>query len=113
MKKNRISFVPIVLDKKVIGIFNETSLFHTFLNENGKMIVDLNGIAFNDHIKDFNLDKTTYIAYKFISRNTDVYKCFQAFELGYKDDEKVELLFVTEKGNRNESLLGLIGSVKF
>lgn len=108
MKDNKISSVPIVVDKKVVGIFNETSLFHTFLDENGEMVVDLKGVTFNDHIENFNLDKTTYFAYKFISRDTDVYKCFHEFELGYKDDVKVELLFVTENGDSKQALLGLV-----
>lgn len=36
MKDNKFTNVPIIEERKIIGVFNETSLFQALLNENGE-----------------------------------------------------------------------------
>lgn len=108
MKETKNSSVSIVLNKRVIGVFNVTSLFHAYLNKEGEMLLDLSGSTFIDYFNNFNMDNMTYFSCKFISSAKDIYSCFQEFELEYKMDKKLELLFVTENGKPAESLLGLI-----
>ncbi len=108
MKEGKNSSVPVVIDKKIIGIFNETSLFYAFINDKDEICVDLNHVKFNHHINNFKLDESIYFSYKFIPRDLSIFDCLQEFEIKPKNDMKLELLFVTEKGSSDESLLGLI-----
>lgn len=108
MKEKRISTVPILDDKRVVGVFNETTLFQTLIDENGELIVDLKGAAFNDKLSDFSINKNRYYDYKFIRKDIDINDCSDLFEKGYKNDKRLELLFVTENGKEDEALLGII-----
>lgn len=108
MKDKMFTNVPIIDERKVIGVFNETSLFQALLDENGELVVDLSKTSFKDYLNDFKVSMSNYFDYKFINQDLDIYKCYDLFINGNQDGKRVELLFVTKNGKESEKLLGIV-----
>ena len=108
MKINRITTVPILENDKVVGVFSETTLFQTLVDSEGNIIYSLKESRFREFMDKFGLESNTYFSFKFVNRNSNVYDCLDYFEKGYNEYKRLELIFVTENGNPNESLLGLV-----
>lgn len=108
MKINKITTVPILENNKVIGVFSETSLFQSLIDEEGNIIHSLKESKFKNFSNVFQLNSNTYFSYKFIGRDSNVYECLEYFENGFTNNKRLELIFVTENGSHNGNLLGIV-----
>lgn len=94
------STIPVLKDKKVIGIFNNDVIINALIDSNFK--TSLSMLKLN-----ISLDSISAFYYDFISKNEPLANIEEMFEVK-KDNKKLSLLFVTENGNQNERLLGII-----
>ena len=108
MKEKSISNVPILKDKKLVGVFSENTIFSLFLKDNGELIADLSMIKFGDIIDQLGVENNPSQKFIFVSKDTDVYKLQEMFLPEFGSEKKVELAFVTEQGLVQEKILGLI-----
>jgi CBS domain-containing protein len=108
MSESGISNIPVFKDGILLGVFSESSLYRAFVQRR-ELIID-----FSTRIKDvyhvIDLDGMQSIYYDFIGRDIPLITCYGRFMNGYnhKTQKRLELLFVTHSGKKNESILGLI-----
>lgn len=108
MKNYHLSNIPIMRINRLIGVFNESTIFSQFINEQGEILAELTKVHFVDVIDKIKIEKQPSVEYHFVSRKVDIYRLFDYFKTEEDIEKKTELLFVTENGNEDESLLGLI-----
>ena len=105
MVENHLSHIPVLDKGRVIGVFSQATFFMNAYN-NRRLKVD-ETFLIKDYIK---LGEYGTLAenFKFISKDLKAYKLLQYL---YKTDvtqKRTSVLFITEHGNSNEELLGLI-----
>jgi len=108
MKIYRLSNIPVMQINRLVGVFNESTIFTQFINEDGEILADLTSVHFIDVLDKIRIAKQPSVKYHFVSRKKDIYHLFDYFKTEDNIEKKTELLFVTENGNENEALLGLI-----
>lgn len=105
MKERVFSHTPVMMGKKVWGVFSENTLFD---------------LAEKDEFKSFDgstrfMDIASYITayghssvYDFISRGTSLENVKRIFSEATKKGRKLEVLFITTTGNKDGELIGMI-----
>lgn len=106
LDENKLSHLPIMQNKKVIGVFSRTTLFEIF-SKNIKTKLDETYIV-SDFLEYCLLDKHSTEYYLFVAKNTSVNDVFKLLRKNSKHDKRLALVFVTENGKQNENILGLI-----
>lgn len=108
MKQKNISNVPILKDKKLLGVFSENTIFSLFLEDNGELIADLSCIKFEKIIHQLGTEDNPSQKFIFVSKDTDIFKLKEMFLPEVGSEKRVELAFVTNQGLKKEKILGLI-----
>lgn len=108
MKQKNISNVPILKDKKLLGVFSENTIFSLFLEDNGELIADLSRIKFEKIIHQLGTEDNPSQKLIFVSKDTDIFKLKEMFLPEVGSEKRVELAFVTNQGLKKEKILGLI-----
>lgn len=104
MLEKGITNVPILDERKVIGMFNGKAFIHIMKSRRG---VTINETTKMKDIKQFlYLDMNDGIRYEFVAKNAKLDILDQAFKRNAKG--KTELLIVTETGDKYEKILGVI-----
>ena len=100
MREKKYTNVPILKNKYVVGVFNENSLLTNIM---------LDKIKIEDTIDHsfFLLENDYSRYYGFTSLKTKLNELEDMFE-ERKDDKRLELIFVTQNGLKNEKILGII-----
>lgn len=105
MKERVFSHTPIMMGRKVWGVFSENTLFD---------------LAEKNEFKSFDgstrfMDIASYITayghssvYDFISRGTSLENVKRIFSEATKKGRKLEVLFITTTGNKDGELVGMI-----
>ncbi|MFA6624794.1 MAG: CBS domain-containing protein [Bacilli bacterium] len=107
MEKNRISHLPIVDEKGLVsGVFSR-SVFFDYIYLHKDMDFD-SSYKISDFSEVTGLDSHLNEAFYFVSRYTDVNKAYSLIRKNKAHDKTVGLLLVTEHGQANEKLLGVI-----
>lgn len=106
MKKNVYTHIPIIEQKKVIGAFSENTLFAFMLQAE---IIEINEktkfIELNDYLI---LDNHINEKFVFIKRNEPVTTAEEIFIKAFENNERLNMIFVTQNGKQDEALLGII-----
>ena len=107
MRKNSFSQFPVFDENNnVCELINNNTIsrwLSTQLEENGTIITE--NIIVEDLIPEIEFKYN----YKFISRNTSIYEAYDLFINQIKNKNRnLDVLFITNSGNVNESLLGLV-----
>jgi CBS domain-containing protein len=104
MLEKGITNVPILNEKKVIGMFNGKAFIHIMKSRKGVTIDEHTKMK---DIKQFlYLDMNDGIRYEFVAKDTKLDILSQAFKRTNKG--KIELLIVTDSGDKYEPVLGVI-----
>ena len=104
MLEKGITNVPILNERKVIGMFNGKAFIHIMKS---RKEVQINESTKMKDIKQFlYLDMNDGIRYEFVAKNAKLDILDQAFRRNQKG--KTELLIVTETGDKYEPILGVI-----
>ena len=107
MRENMYTHVPIMEDGKVIGIFDENSIFG-YLAENEILLEKNDDIVFEEIQAYLNIHGREMEQFLFVSQNTYADDLEIEFEKSFKQDVRLGAVFVTNNGNENERVLGML-----
>ena len=108
MNARNFSHVPIVDNRRVIGVFSRNSIF-SFVADNGFDALSKNpALTFND-IKDYlKLDGREREEYLFIKNTLFLDELEELLDEMSKKGRKVGLIFLTKNGSREDSITGML-----
>lgn len=106
MKQNIYTHVPILQDGRVVGVFSDNTLF-AYILEDGIISID-DKTKFNDIGEHLNLKNHPSEIFKFAKFNSLVSEIEDIFEESFQKNERIGMVFLTENGNENEKLRGII-----
>lgn len=105
MRRNAFTYIPIMDGKKVIGIFDENSLF-CYVADNG--IVDLENLTFEDIKEYIGLDGREMEVFTFHDKGTYIDELQEEFHRQFEDNKRVGVAFITENGKRGEAVTHML-----
>lgn len=103
MDHKRYSHIPIVENRKLVGVFSKTSIFKYLLEEDMN-ILD-NDLRFIDINKYISLDEEYYL---YTTLNEPVGEVVEEVISNFKQGKRIAMIFVTKDGTDNGELLGLL-----
>ena len=106
MRKNKFSYLPINDKGKFFGVFSAEVLFNYFY-DTGETFLD-NTITFKTLEDYLTISKHVNENFSFKSRKYLVSKIEDEFMSSYKDNKSLSAVFVTENGNKEEKIIGII-----
>ncbi|NLA85224.1 MAG: CBS domain-containing protein [Clostridiales bacterium] len=106
MNKYAYTYVPIIEDERLIGVFSENTVFSYIVNT-GNVLLDKDA-----KIKEFSkfipIDKHESESFAFVSRGTPVIDIEDMFAKELRQGKRLAVVFITDTGDPDEKLLGLI-----
>ena len=93
-------------DKRVIGVFDERSMFN-YLAENGIVEID-SELRFSDLFDYCSLERTDTEVFAFCARDMYVDELVAEFEKWFGQGKRLCAAFLTEHGKAEEALLGIV-----
>lgn len=106
MQKNMYTHVPIIENDYMIGVFDENSVFK-YISEEEIISIDPE-LKFNDIERFLNIDDREMEEFLFINKRLYVDELQELFDEAFKRGKRVGAAFITERGSKNEKILGLI-----
>jgi predicted transcriptional regulator len=106
MRKNKFSYLPINDKGRFFGVFSAEVLFNYFY-DTGETFLD-NTITFKTLEDYLTISKHVNENFSFKSRKYLVSKIEDEFMSSYKDNKSLSAVFVTENGNKEEKIIGII-----
>ncbi len=106
MNEKTYTHVPVMDGEKMIGVFSENTIL-TYLVHNKDTIVlkDTKIAEFEEFI---GLNKHPSEYFEFVSRETLLVDVEALFQKGLKERKRIAVVYITEHGNKEEKLLGMI-----
>lgn len=106
MKEKLFTHIPVYQDSKFIGVLTETSILDWLVDNihDGRAEFDKKTIAF---INKRYLNCPTN-RFRFISEKTSIFEVQELFEKAIKKEERLGVIFVTENGEKEEKITGII-----
>ena len=106
IKNKGYSSIPIISNKKIVGIFTEKTLFDYLTIEGNN---DINKLMTIESIKSaIDLDNKPRKYFKYIPRDLTIYEAYEIFSEDFKDTRELILLLVTHSGKETEKILGIV-----
>lgn len=106
MEQKLYSHIPVIDNKKIIGIFSENSVFSYITRNRDSLILETDLIAKFENFIGVERNECEY--YAFVKKDILLIEVENMFQHGIKDNKRLAVIFITENGNQNEKLLGLI-----
>ncbi|MBN2540907.1 MAG: CBS domain-containing protein [Bacilli bacterium] len=106
LKEHGYNTIPVIGDHHLLGIFTEKSVFDYLSMFNNESIAKSMKISDIIEAIDLNYDPRKYFA--FISRGTLVETAYEHFDRDRKHRREMLILLVTEHGEKDEKLLGIV-----
>lgn len=106
MSEKIYTHIPILDDNNVvIGVFSENTIFSYLLDE--KIIEISEKMTFKNLEKYLDVDKHLSEIFKFVKRNTTIIEAKKIFENELNENKKIGMVFITERGKKDEPILGI------
>ena len=106
MNQKTYTHVPVIKDDQMIGVFSENTILAYLAHHEEAIITrDLKVVDFADFI---GLDKHPSENFEFIKRNALLADVYAIFNEAIKNHKRIGMIFITEHGQPNEKLLGII-----
>jgi|SRR5690554_3119776 len=105
MYRRKNTCVPIIENQKLMGVFSENVLL-TLIAKKG--VVDYNKLKIKDIIKLIDIDSHQGEYFSFCKIKDDIFTIKELFQ--EKHNKRLEMIFVTSSGKRNENILGVISA---
>ncbi len=106
LKTHGYNTIPVIQNGELMGVFTEKSLFDYFSMHKSS---DLNkNMKISDIIESIDLNSDPRKYFEFVGRHLSVEAAYEHFSKDLKSRRELLLLLVTENGNRNEKLLGIV-----
>ena len=103
MDYKKYSHIPIIKDKKLIGVFSKTSIFKYLLEEDINRLNE--DLSFRDIEKYISLNEEYYLYEKL---QTPVEEVKEEVIKNFKHGKRIAIIFVTKDGTINSELIGLL-----
>lgn len=100
-----LSYIPILNEGCVAGVFSESAYIQCMLS--GEHKID-DGTMFYEIESDLALESNKAVTFCFVNRQMPIDELGDLFEESGQNDQKIGMLFVTEHGKDTEKLLGII-----
>lgn len=102
------TYVPIIEDKRLIGVISHNSFFTHICKK--KTITIEEDTLIRELFEYMQLDEHLNEYFSFVSRNTVLNEIEKAFKYNYKTRKRklIGAMFITENGKREEEILGMI-----
>jgi len=106
MAEKVFTHVPILEDGRVVGVFSENTLL-AYMNTSNIVVISENDTF--EKVRDFlPLDRHVSEKFAFVSRGTIATEVVKLFQDSLARRERVGMVFVTEHGEPDEELLGIL-----
>lgn len=103
MNHKKYTHIPIIENKKIVGVFSKTSIFNYLMDED---IKNLNSsLKFIDIDKYISLESETYI---FCDSKMNVKEMEENVVNEFRKGNKVSMIFITSNGLQNGDFIGLL-----
>ncbi|MDF2698650.1 MAG: hypothetical protein K0Q49_206 [Haloplasmataceae bacterium] len=99
--------VPVIENKKIVGVFSENVLISLFAIKGN---IDISNLKINDinELVDMNNHYGEY--FKFCKVKDTIFDIKELFQTKREDHKRLEMIFVTGNGLSNEDVLGVISA---
>ncbi|MBR3319995.1 CBS domain-containing protein [Candidatus Saccharibacteria bacterium] len=104
MKEKAYTHVPILENRKVIGVFDENSLF-CFVSD-GNSVSD--SLTFESIKKYLGLNNRECEGFLFAKKNEYVDEIEESMNAAFKKQKRIGMVFVTDTGDEDGKLLGIL-----
>jgi len=106
MNKYAYTHVPIIEEGRFVGVFSENTVFSYIVNSMDCLL------AKDAKIRDFSdfipIDRHESESFAFVSRDTLVIDIEDMFAKELRQEKRLAVVFITDNGDPNEKLLGLV-----
>jgi CBS domain containing-hemolysin-like protein len=106
METTGYSKIPVFSGYELQGVFTEKSLYYC-LSLDRDAVITKNRLL-HDLLKAIDLDGVPAKYFAFIAKNATAFQALGYFRRDFKEKNKLEMLFVTPSGKREESILGIL-----
>ncbi len=107
MVEKGFSHIPVLDEKEnLLGVFSETTIF-SFLGVYDKIILN-DESTINDFINFIPLDNHIHEKFIFVAKNCYLKDLVNLFEENQNKKKRLVMIFVTQNGNVNEKILGIL-----
>lgn len=106
MNDNVYTHIPVMEGDKMIGVFSENTILSYLVHNKDSIVTE--DVKLNE-FKDFiPLDKHPSEYFEFIGREALLADVEEIFRRGLVNRKRVAVIFITENGNKEERLLGML-----
>ena len=106
MDDKTYTHVPVIEQDKMIGVFSENTILAYLVDHKDAIIMkDTKVSEFKEFI---GLDSHKSEYFEFVSRNTLLAEVEALFQEGLHERKRIAVVYITEHGERDEKLLGMI-----
>ena len=105
MNEKAISYIPILNEGRVCGVFSERTFIECTIS--GDQKID-DGTMFYEIEEALSLNSSNVVKFLFADRKTPIDDLSDLFDEAAQNGQKVGMIFVTEHGKESEALLGII-----
>ncbi len=106
MNDKTYTHVPVMDGDKMIGVFSENTILSYLVHNKETIIMKDTKIS---EFKEFiGLDKHKSEYFEFVPRNTLLVEIEALFQEGLRERKRIAVVYITEHGERDEKLLGMI-----
>ena len=113
MESQSLSHLPILDDQYTVnGVFSRSTIFD-YLSINNRIAIDIKNMQIKDFYPVIKVDGHLNESFIFVKKSDDISSLYQMMKKKEKHGKNISLLFVTEHGNENEKLEGIISLADF
>lgn len=105
MHQNGFTQMPLIINKKLEGVFSPNVLFSYFAKYGTARNKEL---VINDLLEFLPIKLHISEKYGFIERDANIDDVFELYDDAHRENKKLVAIFVTENGFPNEAILGMI-----
>ncbi|HHX61269.1 MAG TPA: CBS domain-containing protein [Epulopiscium sp.] len=106
MSKNSFTYLPVLENHKLVGVFSESTLFDYIFKRQGAVVDEKLAIA--DLGEAIHINNHGSESFIFLNKTVTVIEIEDIFRKGFKDNKRIAVVFVTEDGTETGKVLGLV-----
>ncbi len=106
MREQLYTHIPILKNGRVVGVFDENSVFNYLAHEEIAGVDD--NLRFSDISEYLSLEGREMEQFMFASMNTSVEKIEERIENAYRQHRRIGVVFITDNGKEDGKLQGII-----
>jgi len=106
MNKYAYSYIPIIEGERLVGVFSENTVF-SYIVHTGNISLEKD-VKIREFCEFIPISKHESESFEFVPRDTLVIDIEDMFAKELRQDKRLAVVFITDSGDPNEKLLGLV-----